>query len=447
MIQYIEIKTSSTIEQISNKIRRQTINSNDSKYVKKIMNDVKKNKDKALLKYSLKFDKVKFTKSELKVKNKEIREAYLVIDPKIVKELKNLKRTIEKTENMIMKSYSDSVKGVKINNGQSFIKYNISPLNSVGCYVPGGKAVYPSSLIMSAVPAKVAGVNRVIVCSPPASNKKINAAVLIAADICGINEIYKIGGAQAIAAMGYGTEVIKPVEKITGPGNKFVYQAKRIISEETGIDLPAGPSELLIIADDGADEELIISDLIAQSEHGFDSICGVVTPSKKLARNLIRLIKERLQNIERKDVVSESLLKNGFIVHCKNLQQCIKFTNNFAPEHLEIMTKNQDLIAKSIKSSGVVLVGNYTPAAFSDYGLGTNHVLPTGGSAKFCSALSCIDFTRRYFIAKSTKNSLKSNLKKIEILSEQEGLFNHGKSAKARFIKKNDKRISKKNNQ
>ena len=447
MIQYIEIKTSSTIQQISKKIRRQTVNSKDSKYVKKIMNDVEKNKDQALLKYSLKFDKVKLAKNELKVKNKEIAEAYSIIDPKIVKELKNLKRTIEKTENMIMKSYSNNLKNVKINNGQSFIKYNIIPLKSVGCYVPGGKAVYPSSLIMSAVPAKVAGVNRIIACSPPNSNKKINSAVLVAADICGVNEIYKIGGAQAIAAMGYGTKVIAPVEKITGPGNKFVFQAKKIISEEIGIDLPAGPSELLIIADDSADEELIVDDLFAQSEHGIDSLCGVVTPSKKLARNLIKLIKEKLPNIERKDVVSKSLLNNGFIVCCKNLQQCVEFTNDFAPEHLEIMTKNQNTIAKNIKSSGVVLVGNYTPAAFSDYGLGTNHVLPTGGSAKFCSALSCIDFTRRYFIAKSTKNSLKSNLKKIEILSEQEGLFNHGKSAKARFIKKNDKRISKKNNQ
>lgn len=445
MIQYIEIKTSSTIQQISNKIRRQTVNSKDSKYVKKIMNDVEKNKDQALLKYSLKFDKVKLAKNELKVKNKEIAEAYSIIDPKIVKELKNLKRTIEKTENMIMKSYSNNLKNVKINNGQSFIKYNIIPLKSVGCYVPGGKAVYPSSLIMSAVPAKVAGVNRIIVCSPPNSNKKINAAVLVAADICGVNEIYKIGGAQAIAAMGYGTKVIAPVEKITGPGNKFVFQAKKIISEEIGIDLPAGPSELLIIADDSADEELIVDDLFAQSEHGLDSLCGVVTPSKKLARNLIKLIKEKLPNIERKDVVSKSLLNNGFIVCCKNLQQCVEFTNDFAPEHLEIMTKNQNTIAKNIKSSGVVLVGNYTPAAFSDYGLGTNHVLPTGGTAKFCSALSSIDFTRRYFIAKSTKSSLKNNLKKIEILSEQEGLFNHGKSAKSRFVK-NDERISKKNN-
>lgn len=445
MIQYIEIKTSSTIQQISKKIRRQTVNSNDSKYVKKIMNDVEKNKDQALLKYSLKFDKVKLAKNELKVKNKEIAEAYSIIDPKIVKELKNLKRTIEKTENMIMKSYSNNLKNVKINNGQSFIKYNIIPLKSVGCYVPGGKAVYPSSLIMSAVPAKVAGVNRIIACSPPNSNKKINAAVLVAADICGVNEIYKIGGAQAIAAMGYGTKVIAPVEKITGPGNKFVFQAKKIISEEIGIDLPAGPSELLIIADDSADEELIVDDLFAQSEHGLDSLCGVVTPSKKLARNLIKLIKEKLPNIERKDVVSKSLLNNGFIVCCKNLQQCVEFTNDFAPEHLEIMTKNQNTIAKNIKSSGVVLVGNYTPAAFSDYGLGTNHVLPTGGTAKFCSALSSIDFTRRYFIAKSTKSSLKNNLKKIEILSEQEGLFNHGKSAKSRFVK-NDERISKKNN-
>tara|TARA_B100001750_G_scaffold90962_1_gene71876 strand:- start:12691 stop:14001 length:1311 start_codon:yes stop_codon:yes gene_type:complete len=436
LIKYIEIGKSSTIEQTTKNIRQQTNGSNDSEYVKKIMNDVEKNKDKSLLKYSLKFDKVRLTVNELKVKNKEIQEAYTILDPIIVKELKNLKKSIEMTEKKIMKAFKSSVKNVMINNGQSFIKYNSAPLNSVGCYVPGGKAVYPSSLIMSAVPARIAGVNRIIVCSPPSSDKKISASVLVAADLCNINEIYKVGGAQAIAAMGYGTNIIKPVEKIVGPGNYFVYQAKKIISEKVGIDLPAGPSELLIIADDTADEELIVNDLFAQSEHGSDSLCGVVTTSKKLSSNIIKLIKKRIPNIERKEIVKKSLLKNGFVVRCNSIQQCINFTNDFAPEHLEIMTKEQDKVAKKITTSGVVLVGNYTPAAFSDYGLGTNHVLPTGGSAKFYSALSSIDFTRRFFIAKTTKTSLKNNLKKIEILSEQEGLFNHGESAKVRFIKK-----------
>ena len=436
MIKYIEIGKSSTIEQTTKNIRRQTNGSNNYEYVKKIMNDVEKNKDKSLLKYSLKFDKVILTANELKVKNKEIQEAYTILNPIIVKELKNLKKSIEMTEKKIMKAFKSSVKNVTINNGQSFIKYNLAPLNSVGCYVPGGKAVYPSSLIMSAVPARIAGVNRIIVCSPPSSDKKISASVLVAADLCNINEIYKVGGAQAIAAMGYGTNIIKPVEKIVGPGNYFVYQAKKIISEKVGIDLPAGPSELLIIADDTADKELIVNDLFAQSEHGSDSLCGVVTTSKKLSSDIIKLIKKRLPNIERKEIVKKSLLKNGFVVRCNSIQQCINFTNDFAPEHLEIMTKEQDKVAKRITTSGVVLVGNYTPAAFSDYGLGTNHILPTGGSAKFYSALSSIDFTRRFFIAKTTKTSLKNNLKKIEILSEQEGLFNHGKSAKVRFIKK-----------
>jgi len=436
LIKYIEIGKSSTIEQTTKNIRRQTNGSNDSEYVKKIMNDVEKNKDKSLLKYSLKFDKVRLTVNELKVKNKEIQEAYTILDPIIVKELKNLKKSIEMTEKKIMKAFKSSVKNVMINNGQSFIKYNSVPINSVGCYVPGGKAVYPSSLIMSAVPARIAGVDRIIVCSPPSSDKKISASVLVAADLCNINEIYKVGGAQAIAAMGYGTNIIKPVEKIVGPGNYFVYQAKKIISEKVGIDLPAGPSELLIIADNTADKELIVNDLFAQSEHGLDSLCGVVTTSKKLSSDVIKLIKKRLPDIERKEIVKKSLLKNGFVVRCNSIQQCINFTNDFAPEHLEIMTKEQDKVAKKITTSGVVLVGNYTPAAFSDYGLGTNHVLPTGGSAKFYSALSSIDFTRRFFIAKTTKTSLKNNLKKIEILSEQEGLFNHGKSAKVRFIKK-----------
>ena len=299
---------------------------------------------------------------------------------------------------------------------------------------------------MTAVPAKIAGVKRVIVCSPPSRDKKINSSVLVAADICQVDEIYKVGGAQAVAAMGYGTNIIKPVEKIVGPGNIFVYQAKKIISEEVGTDLPAGPSELLVIADDSADKELIVSALFAQSEHGIDSLCGVVTPSKKIAKDLIGLIKLRVKQVERKDIISKSLLGNGFVVLARNMEECVDFANYFASEHLEIMTRKQDSLAKKITSSGVVLVGNYTPAAFSDYGLGTNHVLPTGGSGKFYSALSSIDFTRRFFVAKTTKEKLASNVDRIEKLANQEGLINHGKSVKARLVKENDKKVSKKVN-
>ena len=375
-----------------------------------------------------------------------IKSAYSDVDSDVIKELKILKKSIEKTEKKLMKSFSKFVNEVEIRDKQSYVKYNLVPLNSAGCYVPGGNAVYPSSLIMTAVPAKIAGVKRVIVCSPPSKDKKINSSVLVAADICQVDEIYKVGGAQAVAAMGYGTNIIKPVEKIVGPGNIFVYQAKKIISEEVGTDLPAGPSELLVIADDSANIELIVSDLFAQSEHGIDSLCGVVTPSRKLAKDIIRLIKQRVKQVERKDIISKSLLGNGFVVLARNMQECVDFANYFASEHLEIMTRKQDSLAKKITSSGVVLVGNYTPAAFSDYGLGTNHVLPTGGSGKFYSALSSIDFTRRFFVAKTTKEKLASNLDRIEKLANQEGLINHGRSAKARFVKGNDKKVSKKVN-
>ena len=265
LIQYFEINKLSTVEQTSEKIRRRTVKSTDIDYVKKIMNDVKKNNDKALLKYTSKFDRVKLLPNQLRVNNKEIKEAYSIIDSEIVKELKILKKSVEKTEKKIMKLFSNFVNDVEIRDKRSYIKYNMVPLESVGCYVPGGKAVYPSSLIMSSVPAKIAGVKRIIVCSPPSLDKKINPSVLVAADICQVDEIYKVGGAQAIAAMGYGTNSIKPVEKIVGPGNIFVYQAKKIISEDVGIDLHAGPSELLIIADNSADKELIISDSIFNS--------------------------------------------------------------------------------------------------------------------------------------------------------------------------------------
>ena len=446
MIKYFEINNSSTAEQISKKIRRNTVKATDSTYVKEIMQNVEKNKDKALLRYTSRFDKVKLLPNELRVSKKEIKSAYSDVDSDVIKELKILKKSIEKTEKKLMKSFSKFVNEVEIRDKQSYVKYNLVPLNSAGCYVPGGNAVYPSSLIMTAVPAKIAGVKRVIVCSPPSKDKKINSSVLVAADICQVDEIYKVGGAQAVAAMGYGTNIIKPVEKIVGPGNIFVYQAKKIISEEVGTDLPAGPSELLVIADDSANIELIVSDLFAQSEHGIDSLCGVVTPSRKLAKDIIRLIKQRVKQVERKDIISKSLLGNGFVVLARNIQECVDFANYFASEHLEIMTRKQDSLARKITSSGVVLVGNYTPAAFSDYGLGTNHVLPTGGSGKFYSALSSIDFTRRFFVAKTTKEKLSSNLDRIEKLANQEGLINHGRSVKARFVKGNDKKVSKKVN-
>ena len=345
MIKYFEINNSSTAEQISKKIRRNTVKATDSTYVKEIMQNVEKNKDKALLRYTSRFDKVKLLPNELRVSKKEIKSAYSDVDSDVIKELKILKKSIEKTEKKLMKSFSKFVNEVEIRDKRSYVKYNLVPLNSVGCYVPGGNAVYPSSLIMTAVPAKVAGVKRVIVCSPPSRDKKINSSVLVAADICQVDEIYKVGGAQAVAAMGYGTDIIKPVEKIAGPGNIFVYQAKKIISEEVGTDLPAGPSELLVIADDSADNELIVSDLFAQSEHGIDSLCGVVTPSRKLAKDLIRLIKQRVKQVERKDIISKSLLGNGFVVLARNMQECIDFANCFASEHLEIMARKQDSVA------------------------------------------------------------------------------------------------------
>jgi len=306
-------------------------------------------------------------------------------------------------------------------------------LESVGCYVPGGKARYPTSLVMCCVPAKVAGVRRVVVCSPCSQNKEIAPILLVAADICGVDEIYKVGGAQAIAALAYGTRIIKPVNKIVGPGSIYVAQAKILVSNDVAIDNPAGPSEILIIADESADAKDIARDLISQAEHGQDSVSGLVSTSKTLLDKVAQQVRSILEGVQRKEMVEKSITENAFMVECDSLQSATEFANAFAPEHLEIITRNSATLAKMIDSSGVILLGRYTPVASSDYGLGTNHVLPTGGSAKTSSGLSALDFVKRSYVAKSTKTSLGKLSKDMRVLAEAEGLINHYRAIEQRL--------------
>jgi histidinol dehydrogenase len=285
---------------------------------------------------------------------------------------------------------------------------------------------------MTAVPAKIAGVPRVVVCSPSNAKGKVNPLVLVAADICGVDEVYKVGGAQAIAALAYGTKVIAPVLKIVGPGSKYVTAAKVLVSTDVAIDMPAGPSEVLILADESADARLIAFDMVSQAEHGGDSVAGLITTSEKLAENVQKKLAEFAASAERSEKISESFTKYGFIIVCKSIDEMVRLANQFAPEHLEVMTCKPKEIADSL-TAGLILLGPYSPVALSDYGSGTNHVLPTGGFAKSFSGLSVFDFMRRVSIVESSRTSLEQVKDTIKVIAEAENLPNHYKAVDARF--------------
>ncbi|MBC7130861.1 histidinol dehydrogenase [Candidatus Bathyarchaeota archaeon] len=307
------------------------------------------------------------------------------------------------------------------------------PIKSVGCYVPGGKAAYPSTVVMAVTPAKLAGVERVVVCSPPTRDGEVNPLTLVAADICKVDEFYKVGGAQAIAAMAYGTETISPVCKIVGPGNRYVTMAKVLVSRDVAIDVPAGPSELLIIADETANPRLLAFDMCAQAEHGPDSVVGLLTTSRELVVKVMTELERLTENISRKEIVLEALSNNGFILICNDETEIIEVANTFAPEHLEIITKDSKKLADKISTAGLVLIGAYSTAALTDYCCGTNHVLPTSGFGKVYSGLSTLDFLRRIPIVECSKEGLTKAAKYVKVLAEAEGLENHYRAVEARI--------------
>ena len=285
---------------------------------------------------------------------------------------------------------------------------------------------------MIATPAKVAGVKEIAVCSPPKSQGEVNPSILVAADICGINEIYRLGGAQAIAALAYGTQTVRPVYKIVGPGNRYVQMAKMLISRDLPIDVPAGPSEIVIIADGSADPRIVALDMLSQTEH-LDAISILITTSRKLAENVIRRLEQLVESSYNKEVVSKNLLKNSLILICRSLEEAIKIVNEFAPEHLEVITEDSWNIAEKITSAGLILIGADTPVAASDYCLGTIHVLPTGGFSHAYSGLSVLDFVKRFCIAECSKMKLQKMVEKIKVLAESEGLINHSLAVEERF--------------
>ena len=395
--------------------------------VESILKNVQKNGDIAIKKYEKKFSKVNLT--SLVVSKQEITSAYSKVTADQINAIKIAKNNLQKTETKV----KSVLKNQNITNEGTKILKKFLPIQSVGCYIPGGLAKYPSSVVMSVVPAKVAGVQRIAVVSPPSSIGQIDSLTIVAADLCGATEIYKVGGVQAIAALSYGTKSIAKVNKIVGPGGSFVTTAKSLISDNTSIDMLAGPTELGIVADGSANPKYVALDLISQSEHSNDTFCYLITNSERLAKSVNSIILELVKKIPRSGFVKTSLKNNGFIALCKNNLDMIKLANELAPEHLEIMTKNPKKIASKITTPGLVLLGNNTPSSASDYLLGSNHILPTNQFGKTRGSLSVLDFIKIGTYITTSKSSLKKISKPLKVITDSEGLLNHFEAIRGRL--------------
>ena len=391
-----------------------------------IIADVRKRGDTALFEYTKKLDKFYNNKNKIKKNKKEIEEAYKNTDAKLIEAIKQAKENILSFHKMQMEKtwLYETEKGAML--GQK-----ITPLDSAGIYVPGGKAAYFSSVLMNALPAVAAGVKHISMASP-ATGGVINSAVLVAADICGISEIYKIGGAQAVAALAYGTETVKKVDKITGPGNIYVAMAKKLVFGVCDIDMIAGPSEILIIAGDNARAEYVAADMLAQCEH--DELASAVTIlwNKELAEKIERQVYAQLEKLPKKDIAKVSLEKHSAIILVDNLDEACEVANNIAPEHLELYIDDALSHIGKIRHAGAIFVGENSPEAAGDYYAGPNHVLPTGGSAKFFSPLGTYDFFKRSSIIYYNRNSLQENGANIITMAEHENLQAHANSIKFR---------------
>jgi len=398
-----------------------------SSSVKKIIMDVRENGDEALLRYTENFDNVRLTKSRLKVAKKEIKKSYEKLETNQIDALKKAAVNITRFhETQIKNVWSlETAKGVTV--GQV-----ARPLSSVGVYAPGGEASYPSSVLMCVIPARVAGVNKIVVCSPPRKNGDINPSLLVAADIAGATEVYRIGGAQAIAAMAYGTETVPKVDKIVGPGNVFVTAAKMEVSKDVAIDIPAGPSEVLIIADETANASFVASDLLAQAEHDPRAWAILLTTSKDLALAVEKEAHRQLELLPRKETVKSSMQRGGLIVLVKNIEEAVDYANMIAPEHLQILTRAPRKVFDRIQSAGAVFLGQYSSVAFGDYSAGLNHVLPTGGYAKSYSGLSTRDFVKTINFLECSKQGYLGLERLTVTLAKLEGLNGHAKSVSIR---------------
>lgn len=414
------------INSIIDSVRPKT-NDDVRQKVLSIISDVRKRKDKALKEYETKFSGVKI--HSLKVTTQEIKSAYSKVVKEQIDGIKLAKMRLEKSENAVRKK----LQNISITMDGIVIKKAFLPIDIVGCYIPGGKARYPSTIVMSVVPAKVAGVKKIIAVSPSNEKGEIDPLTLVAADICGVDAFYKTGGAQAITALAYGTESIPQVDKIVGPGGAFVTLAKSLLSEVVSIDMIAGPTELAIIADATADAEFVALDIISQAEHSPDTMCCLITNSLKLKNLVLKSLQKKIRTIRRASIVEESLRKNGFVAICSTEQQMVDFANRLAPEHLEIITKKPQKLAKKIKSAGLTLIGKNTPSSASDYLLGSNHILPTNRFGRTRGSLGVLDYMKIQTQIESSKLALEKISKYMKALTDAEGLPNHYEAVRERL--------------
>ncbi len=392
--------------------------------VKKILSDVKKNGDKAVMSYTEKFDSLKLKK--IGIKSSDITKCANRAEKKIVRSLDFTAKRIRAFHEMQKEeSWSFSEHGTIL--GQI-----IRPLARVGVYVPGGKASYPSTVLMSVIPAQVAGVEEIALCVPTPRNE-MNPHVMAAIKMLGVKEVYRIGGAQAIGAMAYGTETIKRVDKIVGPGNIYVALAKKLVFGEVDIDMIAGPSEVLIIADKKANPLFIAADLLSQAEHDELASSILITDSKTLAEAVRRELKNELSKLKRKTIAARSLDNFGAILLTGDMKEAVRLANEIAPEHLEVLTEKPFDILPMIKNAGAIFLGPWTPEPIGDYAAGPNHTLPTGGTARFFSPLGVYDFVKRSSLLSFTKDGFMKLAKTVIDLSEVEGLSAHGNTIRVRY--------------
>jgi histidinol dehydrogenase len=386
--------------------------------VQTIIRQVEKSGDAALFRFEKKFNRVNL--KSLLVSKKEIADAYTLVTKDQIDAITEAKKRLTRTESALKRKLGK----ITIKTDGTKITKSFEPLDKVGCYVPGGLARYPSSAIMSIVPANLAGAKSIIVVTPPNKQGKIDPMVLVAADICGANMIFKVGGAHAIAALAFGTKSIPKVDKIVGPGGAFVTTAKHLVANTASIDMLAGPTELVILADDSADPKLVALDLVSQAEHSSDTKCQLITTSSSLANKVNSEIATLVSTVSRKEIVQSSLKENGFIA-VGNISDAILLANKIAPEHIQIMTKNPHKVAQKIKTAGLVLIGQNTPSAASDYLLGTNHILPTDQFGRSRGSLSVLDFLKIQTIVESSKPELQKINKHLKTLTQSENLPNH----------------------
>ena len=395
------------------------------KIVCEVIANVKENKDKALIDYARQFDKVELT--SLKVSDEEIDEGYNSCSKELIEIL------TEARDNIIEFHKNQKFDEFEIKKDGKYLAQIVRPMKRAGLYVPGGKSPYPSTVLMDSVPAFVAGVKEVVMVTPPNKEGKISANILAAAKICGIKEIYKAGGAQAIAALAYGTQSIKPVNIICGPGNKFVACAKKVVYGDVAIDMIAGPSEVLIIADETANVKYVAADLLSQAEHDEAAGCFLVTPSEKFAHEIKKEVEIQLNELSRKEIAKVSIDTFGTIIVTNSIDDCFLASNMIAPEHLEIALENPSSYIDMVENAGTIFLGEHTPEPVGDYFAGTNHTIPTSGKAHFCSPLSTYDFYKRTSVVCYSREALEEVKDKVITFAESEELTAHANSIRKRF--------------